>query len=165
VVTGRTPSQRGAANRDKGARAERAVVSWLRDNGFPGAERAVRTGYKSGNRTAIDPGDITGTPGLVWQITDRADADEPAVVERRMSDTERQRIHANAAYGFLVVKRRGFADPGRWWVWLPADVLTDLVYGHHPVHPFGFPVRAELADIVHVVRHKGFGDLPTGVQT
>ncbi|NUR80764.1 MAG: hypothetical protein HOQ21_10010 [Dermatophilaceae bacterium] len=164
-MNARTSSQRGAANRDKGARAERAVVSWLRENGFPGAERAVRTGYKSGNRTAIDPGDITGTPGLVWQITDRADADEPAVIERRMQETERQRIHANAAYGFFVVKRRGFADPGRWWVWMPADVIATLVNGHYIGKDIHFPVRTELAGVVTLVRRCGFGDLPDGVQT
>jgi hypothetical protein len=157
-MTTRTAAQRGAANRDKGARAERAVVSYLRENGFPGAERAVRTGYKNGLRTAIDPGDITGTPGLVWQVTDRADADEPAVVERRLRDTERQRLHANAHYGFLVVKRRGFADPGRWWVWLPADAFTDLLTSYRPAVQFGFPVRAELADVVRAARHDGFGD-------
>ncbi|HWD79273.1 MAG TPA: hypothetical protein VG497_10325, partial [Kribbella sp.] len=66
----RTRSEIGRSNRNRGAVAERAVVAWLRDNGFPHAERAVRTGYRTADRVSADHGDITGTPLLAWQVKD-----------------------------------------------------------------------------------------------
>ena len=39
----------------KGTAAETALVKYLRDHGFPGAERRAMTGE-------FDQGDVTGTP-------------------------------------------------------------------------------------------------------
>ena len=47
--------------KDIGTAAETAVVRFLRDNGFPLAERRALHG-------STDRGDITGTPGLVWEV-------------------------------------------------------------------------------------------------
>src|SRR5688500_3530498 len=74
-----TTTARGKYSREKGATAERHLVAWLRTHGWPGAERAVRTGYRTADRTSVDPGDVTGTPGLVWQVKNRVDFGAPAV--------------------------------------------------------------------------------------
>lgn len=146
----------GKANRDKGARAELAVVKWLRDNGWPGAERAIATGHRSPVRERADLGDITGTPGLVWQVTDRGDIEQPAVFARRMVDTEEQRQAARADYGFLVQRRRKFADAGRWWVHLTGRRFAELLT-EYKAPEFEAAVRLTLADLVRLLHRAGYG--------
>lgn len=146
----------GKANRDKGARAELAVVKWLRDNGWPGAERAIATGHRSPIRERADLGDITGTPGIVWQVTDRGDIEQPAVFNRRMQETEDQRKAARADYGFLVQRRRKIADAAHWWIHLPGPVLTDMIGGSTPPW-FESTVRITLADVARLLRRIGYG--------
>lgn len=162
-VMTRSRAEIGKANSRKGKTVERAVVTWLRDNGFPHAERAVRTGYSNGDAYGADPGDITGTPGLVWQVTDRADIEQDAVLRRRLVDAERQRAEASAEFGFLVVKRRRCADPGRWWVFMDAQYLHGLLHeGYNLGEPWSaverFPVRASLGAVVPVLRARGYGE-------
>jgi hypothetical protein len=123
----RTSAQQGAANRAKGARAELLVVKWLRDNGWPGAERSISTGHRSTVRERADLGDITGTPGIAWQVTDNSKLDQPAVFARRLADTETQRAAADADFGFLIQRRRGTADAGRWWVHVQSADMPGLL--------------------------------------
>ena len=150
-----TPSQRGKSNRRKGAQAERDVVTWLRANGWPHAERAIATGNRSGDRVRQDPGDITGTIGLVWQIKDVDNLDQPAQLAAAMRETEQQRAHANAHIGVLVQRRRGTTDVGRWHAWVPAEVLAELAGGSQRVGTH--PVRLDLSALVDLLRHDGFG--------
>ncbi len=114
----RDRSRIGKANGEKGKRAERDLVTWLRRHGFPGAERTVRTGYHTPARQRVDTGDIDGTPGLVFQVKDVADR-LLWKVDGWLRETEAQRLAAGADVGVLVVKRRGHADPGHWWAWMP----------------------------------------------
>lgn len=155
----------GAAERAKGVRAERAVVTWLRTHGWPHAERAVRTGYTTTSRDSADPGDVIGTPGIVWQITDRGDIDQDAVLTRRLADTEAQRAAAHADIGVLVAKRRGVATPGRWWAWVPAIVISLDALGNvgiENVHDdWHAPVRLELAALTRLLGHFGYGGTAT----
>ncbi|ALG06827.1 hypothetical protein [Kibdelosporangium phytohabitans] len=145
----------GKANRDKGARAELAVVKWLRDNGWPGAERAIATGHRSRIRERADLGDITGTPGLVWQVTDRGDIEQLAVMTRRLAETDAQRAAAHADYGFLVQRRRGAADPGKWWVHLGGLNFALLTRVEPPMFE-GF-VRLALSDLTRLLHRAGYG--------
>jgi hypothetical protein len=154
-----TRSAVGKANRAKGARAELAVVHWLRANGWPGAERAIATGHRSPVRDRPDLGDITGTPGLVWQVTDRADIHTLAVFERRMAETEQQRVDAHADYGVLVERRRGMSDPGQWWAHMPGVQFPWLFSEECTLPMLVGPVRFTLADLVMVLRDLGgFGE-------
>ena len=150
----------GKANRRKGHDAERAVARWLRDNGWPGAERAVRTGYAGVTRSIADPGDITGTPGIVWQIKDCAREQ----IAPWLTETEQQREDADAEHGVLVVRRRGAADVGRWWVWVS---LGDLLTLANPDRcqcmecagdTASAPVRLELSALTQLLRVRGFGE-------
>jgi hypothetical protein len=156
----------GKANRRRGAVAERALVTWLRENGFPQAERAVRTGYRVSGRESADLGDVTGMPGIVVQVTDRDDLDQDAVLTRRLSDTERQRAAANADVGLLVQRRRGTTNPSRWWVWLQVADLIALTPAaiQVAIPELHVPARLELRHVAVLLIRAGYGTTPT-VQT
>lgn len=161
-MTAATASERGRANRRKGADAERSVAKWLRANGFPGAERAIRAAYVGSDRVIPDPGDLTGTPGLVWQVKDC----KREQLSSWLFETEQQRSKANATYGMLITRRPGKADVGRWWCWLPLAALLDLAADAHRLggHEFGeHPVRLELDDVARLLRINGFGTEPAVV--
>lgn len=113
--TAKTASERGRANRNKGHQAERDLCKWLRANGFPHAERAVRTGFRTGDRTSPDPGDVTGTPFVLWSVKDCA-AEQ---ISRWFDELDDMSDNAQTAgcLTLLVHKRRGHADPARWWCW------------------------------------------------
>lgn len=144
------------AEREKGLRAERDVVRYLR-TWWPHAERAVRTGYRTSTRDSADPGDISGTPGIAWQVTDRADLEQDAVLTRRLDETEAQRVAAGADLGLLVQRRRGVSDPGRWWVWMDAGQFADLCYADHVPDRLGWPIRTELRHVVPLLVQAGYG--------
>lgn len=91
----------GAANRTRGANAERAVVRYLWRNGFPGARR-----YMSGD--GRQPGDIDFHPDVCLEVKD---------VESSRWPTWRAQAIAEARPGQLVVvvrRVRGVTDVGRW---------------------------------------------------
>lgn len=91
---------RGRANRRRGADAERAVVAWLRANGYPDARR-----YLAGD--GRQPGDIDGVSGVVIEVKDVASSAWP---------TWRAQVLAEAGGRIPVVVRRtrGVADVGAW---------------------------------------------------
>ncbi len=132
------------ANRDKGLRAERELVKWLRLNGFPHAERSIVTGYRHASRQRFDGGDITGTPSIIWSVKDCA----------------REYIHEwwgelTAMAGtpqdirLLIQKRKGHANPGEWWCWLPLAHLAPGATGL---------IRVELRHWVPELRKRGYGE-------
>lgn len=109
-----------AGSRRKGATAERDVTAWLRANGWPWAER----------RAGGTPGpDITGCPGIAWEIKNAARLELAAWVDQ----AEAQRATSGADVGPVVIKRKGTTDPGRWYAVLPladlAHLLVEAGYG------------------------------------
>ena len=99
--------------RRKGADAERALVSWLRVNGFPDARR-----YLAGD--GRQPGDIDGLPGVCIDVKNRATLDLPGWL--RQCDAE-----ARHALPFVVVKLRGVVDPGQWALVTRVQNLRELM--------------------------------------
>lgn len=87
--------------RRKGADAERALIRWLRTNGYPDARR-----YLAGD--GRQPGDIDGVPGVCLDVKNRATLDLPGWL--RQLDAEAR----TGALPFVVVKLRGVTDPGDW---------------------------------------------------
>lgn len=143
--------------RDIGTDAERAVVRWLQGHGFPGAERRALRG-------AQDAGDITGTPGICWEVKGGAQT-------KRMSDNqigtwlaelERARQHADAAWAVLVTRRHGTGNVGLWWAWMPLG--STILLGGGPSAPrrrladLGWPVRMHLAAAAELLRAAGYGE-------
>jgi hypothetical protein len=155
----KTASQRGAANRRRGHTAERDLAKWLRANGFPHAERAVKTGFRTTDRTIPDPGDITGTLGIVWSVKDCAvERLEPWLSELdAMDDRANPTGMAEEPIRLLVVKRRGHADPARWWCYLRVYQLARVLDDAETCFVFG--VRAELQEIVMTLHAAGYGDV------
>lgn len=157
-------ARRGKANSDRGKRAERALVAWLRAHGWPGAERTVRTGHRTRTRVSVDRGDIDGTPGVCWQLKDVAEASMHRVPVW-LAQTEAQRRAAGADLGVLVVKRRGHADPGDWWAHVRLDdVMHEVIINAgscgiaYPAELFAVPVRLAVADLAPILHHAGYGD-------
>lgn len=101
-------------SKDKGTLAESAVVTYLQENGWPYAERRALAG-------AADKGDVSGTPGLVWEV-------KYAGVGLRMAEwiqeTVTERDNAQAAHGILVIKPFGFGTR-RTGDWFAAMVGAD----------------------------------------
>ena len=91
----------GAANRRRGADAERAVVAWLRDHGYPDARR-----YLAGD--GRQPGDIDFHPLICLEVKDRAESSWPTWCRQAAAE-------ARAGMVPVVVRRtRGVTDVGAW---------------------------------------------------
>lgn len=132
-----------ARPKDIGTAGETAVVRALRELGFPYAERRALAG-------ARDLGDITGTPGIVWEVKagNAAKTASDGQVAKWLDETERERINAGAQYGVLVLARSGIgaANASRWWA------IVRFGYGGKPI-----VMRTTLADRCHILYEDGFG--------
>jgi hypothetical protein len=97
----------GAASRRRGADAERKVVNWLRDNGYPDARR-----YLAGD--GRQPGDIDAIPGVVIEVKDVASSAWPSWCRQAETQAGPDRVP-------IVVRRtRGVPDVAQWPArWLP----------------------------------------------
>jgi hypothetical protein len=101
-----------------GREGENAVAARLRERGaFPDAEPRALFGIN-------DKGDITGTPGVVFQVKSGKAAEQasPAQIRAWLEDTDKQRENARASVGVLVTKRAGYGAKrtGQWrsFLWL-----------------------------------------------
>jgi hypothetical protein len=140
-------------NRPKaiGTAAETAVVRYLITAGFPQAERRALRG-------TYDFGDITGTPGLVWEVKGgeaAKTASDNQVVEW-LHETEREQHNANAQVGVLVVQRRQ-KNVSAWWAVMWADVFTWMATGITSPSLANTPVRLTLAELCPILREQGWG--------
>lgn len=149
----------GAMSRSKGAQAERDLVKYLRTVGFGGAERAVRTGYRTVSRVAADPGDVTGTPGIIWSCKDVATtkANKPSVFEGWLAELDTMDGFSSDVR-LLVHKRFGYADPARWWCWMRLRTLLCQLTSALPVDGDHVPVRMELGHVIPLLHVAGYGD-------
>jgi hypothetical protein len=139
-------------SKDVGTAAETALVRWLRDNGWPGAERRALRG-------TLDAGDVTGTPCLAWEVKAGQQAQEPGegLLTTWMDETEAERRNARADVGVLVLRRRGKGNPGDWWAYLPLGALVALA-GVGVKSTSNAPVRLRLADLVDELHRAGYGE-------
>lgn len=149
-----------------GTACETAVVRYLVPNGFDGAERTALHG-------SLDEGDVTGTPGVAWEVKGghAAETASDGQVDAWLVEAEVERVNKRADVAVLVLKRKGKGAPsaGQWWAVLPgwafvylarsawptssawAGEACQLAYGHTPA------VRMTLADAVALLRHAGYG--------
>jgi hypothetical protein len=101
-------------SKDKGTAAESAVAEYLRNHGWPWAERRALNG-------STDKGDITGTPGIVWEVKAARDIK----MAEWMAETVVERVNARAEHGVLVIKPRGYGTT-RIGEWLAAMQHSDF---------------------------------------
>jgi len=162
-----------------GTDAERAVVRYLQATGWPAAERRALRGRQ-------DAGDITGTPGICWEVKggDQARRASDRDVAQWLAEAERERQAADADVAVLVLQRAGVGAPraGRWWAIVPLwaatylQAMTDRADGA-PAYTGGAdlyaigasdprtpwmraPARLLLADAVALLRAAGYGTPP-----
>lgn len=141
-------------NRSKarGTAGETAVVRYLQAHGWPHAERRQLRGR-------LDAGDVTGCPGLCFEVKagDAARNASDALIVRWLAETETERVNASADIGILVVAR--LRQPvGRWWAVLPTWAVVYL--GGWPSSTSTIPARFHLADLCRLLVDDGFGDDP-----
>lgn len=103
-------------NKTRGDRAERAVRDTLRTLGFPHAER-TRAGHPD------DHADLWADRDLLVQVKDVGAPSYGVWLDQ----TEQQRAAAGARRAILVHKRRGVADPQRWYAVLTLGQMAELL--------------------------------------
>jgi len=88
----------------------------LRKNGWPHAERLALQGK-------LDKGDVTGTPGVAWEVKNYAVSHWP----QWLREAEAERINAGADYGIVVAKPPGVGVTrvGDWWAGMYACCAED----------------------------------------
>lgn len=146
-----------------GTKAETAVARYLAANGWPHAERRALRGRQ-------DAGDITGTPGVCWEVKVRSRPPSDQQIADWLSELATATHHAHADIGLLVVRRAGVGETraGEWWVYMTAGALFDVnvgrttdgfarSYGSNE-HAQFIDVRLRLADAVHLLRLGGWGE-------
>ena len=147
-------------SRIKGTKAESAVVAWLRDNGFPHADRQPGRGSR-------DQGDIDVCPGIIAEVKayklPGTGLPGPALLAVWMRQTETERTHADADIAFLVVKRPGTTDVSRWLAYVTAWTLAELIYPRmssaaHESPACHDPVCLSMASLAALLRADGWGD-------
>jgi hypothetical protein len=162
-VTPKTRAEIGKANARKGKDTELKVAAYLRNNGWPDAERAGRTGWRprGGDRASTDPGDTRGTDRLVFQIKATSTMSN-LKIRKALADTATQAVDAD--YGILVQRRDGTTAVGLWWAWLPVRDLCALTSGSEKFLArdgcLDAPVRIELGALVALLHAAGYGDAP-----
>ena len=98
-------SKIGKANRSKGHRAERAVVTYLREQGWPDA---MTTRRKLGHDGATAPGDIDWHPLVCLEVKDVAKSAWPTWCRQAVAECREGMVPA-------VVRKTGpLTDPGSW---------------------------------------------------
>lgn len=138
--------------KDIGTAAETLVVRYLRDHGFPHAERRALHGN-------ADLGDITGTPGLVWEVKggDAAKTASDGQIAAWMDETEMERTNAGAAYGFLVVARSR-KNVRHWWAAVDVCALARLVAGEPDTTASNMHALIRLEQLVELLAIAGWTD-------
>lgn len=142
-----------------GTAAETGVVRALQRLGFPDAERRQLRG-------ARDAGDVTGTPGIAWEVKGGEEARQarPGHLREWLVEAETARHNAKAEIGVLVVQRRN-VPPLRaedWRALVPFWAHAQLVAGFwHPAEDTDLavaPVEMRLGDLTRLLRLAGYGD-------
>lgn len=140
--------------KDIGTRYETACVQWLRVNGFPNAERRALAGIH-------DLGDITGTPGIVWECKSGYTAYNASdgQVAKWLDETERERAAAKADLGVLLLDRAGYGPMRNGETWAVIRPNYWPFANLNPLRAIGDrPVRLHLASMSLILRTLGYGD-------
>ena len=100
--------------KQKGDRAERSVVEWLNPVGI--TAHRIRAGSPD------DIGDIEVHPDLVVEVKDRGELDLPAWIRNLAV----QKANKDAAFGVIIVKKRGSSDVTDWSFVVDAPTFVNL---------------------------------------
>lgn len=108
----------------KGSSFEREIVTYLRENGFPYAERGVAG-------ATDDIGDIIGTPGVVWECKNHKRMDLAGWVDELAVEIGNQKTrYSNGGpviTGAVIHKRRGTTSAANYYATLPLHKYVELL--------------------------------------
>jgi hypothetical protein len=126
----------------------RAIKPW-----FPNAERRRLRGVD-------DWGDITGTPGIVWEVKGgrAARTASDMQIEAWLEETWRERNNAGADIGVLVVPRKGIGpvNAARWWAIFDKMVVRSDMAPRGRLTVVDGPVRMHLHDACQMLKDWGY---------
>lgn len=128
-------------NKDKGTRAETAVVRYAIECGWAHAERRALSG--TGDR-----GDITGIIGVCIQVKDVADPKFP----KWFKDTLEQAERCNGAIPVLIHKKR-MKNIKKWDAYIPLNFLMGEEYGEDGMVRW---VRMDLENMFWYLKEMGY---------
>lgn len=101
----------------KGTSFESLIVGYLKEHGWPDAERRALTGTH-------DKGDITGVPSLVFECKNH----KTLSLSGWLIETETERQNADAQYGVLVAKRKGYGQAADQYAVLRLEDMIRLLH-------------------------------------
>ncbi len=104
------------AAKSKGTAFETAVVRYLRECGWPHAERRATRG-------ARDAGDIAGIAGVAIEVKNAA----RVCLAEWLDEAMVERDNAGARHGVVWFKRRGHSSPRDGFVLMDGDTFTSLL--------------------------------------
>jgi hypothetical protein len=140
-----------------GTSAESAVVKVARAHGFPFAERRTLHGNTDLGDVKLDS---RGQLVLEVKAGKAAETASDSLIESWLVETERERVHAGAHYGFLVVKRagKGPRNADRWWAVGRLEDIAEVAGGCVIYSPDAV-VRLHLGDLLNLLANK-YGEEP-----
>lgn len=103
-------------SKTKGTAAESAVVRYIQEHGFPGAERRALAG-------GLDRADIAGVPHTVIEVKNCQRTELATWVDEMI----RELINDGAEFGAVWHKRRGKGQPGDWFVTMNGELFVRLL--------------------------------------
>ncbi len=104
------------AAKAKGAGAERDLRDWLKENGFPYADRRLAG-------ATLDKGDISGIPGVTIEVKNHAKMNLAGWIEELLVEMANDK----AWTGTVVHKRKGKGSPADWYATMPVSVWVKLL--------------------------------------
>ena len=127
-------------NKDKGTRAETAVVRYAHQQGFPYADRQPLRG-------SHDAGDITLCPGVIVEVKAGKAAQTASLrqIGKWVAEMQREVANANAGFGLLVTQRQGLGlqRVEDWECWTVEDRIVTM---------------RSLRDTLQLLRVEGWGN-------
>lgn len=107
-----------SAAKQKGTRHESAIVAFLRDHGFPWADRVPLSGKH-------DRGDVTACPG--GPVIEAKNQNRHSWAEW-LDEATAEAKNAGAPFGVVWAHRRGHGSPGKGYVVMDGDSFVWLLH-------------------------------------
>jgi len=114
-----------AYHRQKGSSFERLIADYLKANGFPFADRRVKSGSK-------DRGDIGGVGTDAGQLVLECKNTSKISLGTWATEAEVERVNDEALAGAVVHKRHGKGQAADQWVTLTLADFTAILTGARP---------------------------------
>lgn len=151
-----------AANR-KGKDTEQAVARYMRENGWPQAQRRVRAGWNNHGRRHADQGDLDGIHPLTNQTKASSTRLTNTGIREALAETADQAVHSGSDLGFLIERRDGKANPADWWFWIYLGDLHYLIVRDRDTmitepNLSLTPVRLLFGDAIPILHRAGYGN-------